>query len=362
MYRFSLPCKRSTNLAVRISDIAKKAGVAKTTVSLVLNRKRSQVRISQQTEQRVLAAARELNYQPSFAARALAQGKTRAIGVLVNSIDNNFYAGFFKYLNDACFQSGYSIFFTTSEFDPGRERRILESFLNRFADGLVITRTADQNVDLIQKISDMGIPIIIEGGIAPTPFPLVTVDEYKLAELAAEFIWSQGHRRILYFTAEQVKNESRVIHFFRRENFLTPWNRISSHLPIQAFATADPTHGGNELAEHLAAMNAQERPTAIVCSTDRLALSLIAGLRMRQIRVPDDISVLGCDDITEAADAPVPLTTLRQPVEKVAQAVWEMLETMLQNTPETKSNEPPPAVYIQPELIVRESTRPCACQ
>jgi DNA-binding LacI/PurR family transcriptional regulator len=183
-------------MPVKISDIAKKVGVAKTTVSLVLNRKRSQVRISKETERKILDAAKELNYSPSFAARALARGKTRTIGILVSSIDNNFYAAFFKYLNDVCYRSGYSVFITSSEFDLGRERRNLEFFLNRLADGVIITRSANQNDDLIQKIVDLGIPVILEGEMGPTPYPLVTIDEFKVAELAAEHIWSLGHRKI----------------------------------------------------------------------------------------------------------------------------------------------------------------------
>lgn len=344
-------------LAVKISDIAARAGVAKATVSLVLNRKRSQVRISKETEQRVLATAKEMNYQPSFAARALARGKTRTIGILVNSIDNNFYAEFFKYINDACYQSGYSVFFTTSEFDAARERRNLEFFLNRCVDGVVVTPSTSENDDLIQTLVDQGTPVILAGQMGPTTFPLVTIDEFKLAELAAEHIWSLGHRRVLYFSAENVKNDFRLVHFYRRQNFLKPWNRISGHSAIESFQTADPVHGGNELAECLAGMEVKDRPTAVVCSTDRLALSLMAGLRMHRMGVPEDISVLGCDDIAGAAEAAVPLTTLRQPMEKVAQVTWGLLEKKLQAGVSVEADEPPPAFFIPPELIVRESTR-----
>jgi DNA-binding LacI/PurR family transcriptional regulator len=344
-------------VAVRISDIAARVGVAKATVSLVLNKKRSQVRISRETERKIFETAKEMNYSPSFTARALARGKTRSIGILVNSINNNFYAEFFKYLNDACYKSGYSVFITSSEFDRGRERRNLEAFLNRCVDGVIINRTANQHDDLIQKLVDLGIHVIIEGEMGPVRFPLVTIDEFKLAELAAEHMWALGHRQILYFSAEDVRDESRPIHYYRRENFLVPWNRISGNLGVREFRTADPVNGGNDLAEYLASVRAEDRPTAVVCSTDRLALSLISGLRVHRIRVPEDISVLGCDDIPAAGEATVPLTTIRQPVEKVGEAIWALLEKKLREAPGVKPEETPAAIYIQPELIVRESTR-----
>jgi len=279
---------------------------------------------------------------------------------MVSSIENNFYAAFFRYLNDVCYQNGYSVFFTSSELDLDRERRNLEFFLNRSADAVIITRSLHQHDDLIQRISDQGIPVILDGEMGPTRFPLVTIDEFKVGELAAAHLWSLGHRIILYFTAEKTTNERRLVHFFRRQNFLVPWNRISGDRPIRNFQTADPTHGGNELAEYLTAMTPPDRPTAIVCSTDRLALSLVAGLRTHRIGVPEDISILGCDDISEAETAAVPLTTIRLPVEKMAQAIWTVLEKKLHVAPGAMREESQTAIYIEPELIVRESTRAIA--
>jgi LacI family transcriptional regulator len=107
-------------------------------------------------------------------------------------------------------------------------------------------------------------------------------------------------------------------------------------------------------------MSPEVRPTAVVCSTDRLALSLMAALRMHQIGVPEDVSVLGCDDIAAAAEAAVPLTTLRQPMQKVAEAIWELLEKKLQGGAEDSAGAPVPAIFIPPELIVRQSTRAIA--
>jgi len=343
-------------MAVRIGDIAKKAGVAKTTVSLVLNGKSSPVRISKNTERRILEAAKELNYSPSFSARALAKGKTNTIGILVGSINNNFYAEFFKYLNDACPQSGYSVFITSSEFDFDRERRILESFLNRCVDAVIINRTANMHDDLIQQLVSRGIHVVIEGEMGPIPFPLVSIDEFRVADLTAEHLWSLGHRNILYFSAEKVKDQSRIIHYHRRMNFLKSWNRLSASTPIQEFSTADPTHGGSELAEWLAMAPKSHRPTAIACATDRLALSLMSSLRMYPIRVPEDLSIIGCDDISAAAEAVIPLTTVRLPVEKVAQVIWGLLSDKLGISPAINAGGPVPQILVEPELMVREST------
>ncbi len=343
-------------MAVRLSDIAKKAGVAKATVSLVLNQKRSVVRISRETERKILDTAKAMNYSPSFTARALAQGKTRTIGILVGSINNNFYADFFKYLNDVCYQSGYSVFITSSEFDYGRERRILESFMNRCVDAVIINRTANMHDDLIQQLISRGMHVVIEGEMGPIPFPLVGIDEFMVADLAAEHLWSLGHRKLLYFSAEKIKDQSRIIHYYRRMNFLQSWNKVNPPVPFEAFSTADPVHGGNELADALARMPQEERPSAVVCSTDRLALSLISSLRTYPIRVPEDLSVIGCDDISAAGEAVIPLTTVRLPVEKVAQAIWGLLNKKLESSPAAAEEVPAPHILITPELVVRKST------
>jgi LacI family transcriptional regulator len=344
-----------------VLEIARRANVSQAAVSTVLNAaKSSTIGVSQKTRQKILRVAGEVGYVRNELARSLATGKTHTIGILVQSINNNFYAEFFKYLNDVCYNSGYSVFITNSEFDYGRERRNLESFLNRCVDAVIINRTANEHDDLIQMLIDRGIHVIIEGEMGPVGFPLVTIDEFKVAGLAAEYLWSLGHRKILYFSAEKVKDRSQLVHYYRRENFWGPWARISGGQAIQEFSTADPVHGGNDLAEYLTRMPAEARPTAVVCSTDRLALGLMSGLRVHRIRVPEDISVLGCDDIPAAAEAIIPLTTIRLPVEKVAQQIWGLLSRMLgisltSDTADTGGSAP--RILVEPELVVRDSVR-----
>src|SRR5512133_803161 len=107
------------------------------------------------------------------------------------------------------------------------------------------------------------------------------------------------HRNTLYFDAGKTGDSSVRIHTIRWQRFSEAWKNISEGAPLSRFQTADPTHGGNDLVEFLLKQSPDRRPTAVACSTDRLAISLVSTLRTHQIRIPEDISVIGCDDITE---------------------------------------------------------------
>ncbi len=342
-----------------ILEIARKANVSRAAAYAVLNStKPSTIGVSEEKRRRVLEVAKEFGYVRNELARSLVTGKTFTIGVLVHSLKNHFFTDFFTYLDDLCYQAEYSASFANSEFNPDREARHLRAFLARKVDALVIVRDPlHRNDDLLTQIARQGIPVITIGELADQTllYPNVTFDEALGDRLAAEHLWSQGHRKILYFSAGKTTESLSVIHHWRWENFSAAWNRLTGQQAYDHFQTADTIHGGNELGEYLAHLVAKDRPTAVACSTDRLAISLISALRVHNLSVPEDISVIGFDDIDAAAELSVPLTTVRLPTPKLARETWTLLQKIFQAPP--GPSDSPRCVIVEPELIVRQSIK-----
>jgi LacI family transcriptional regulator len=314
---------------------------------------RGNPRISPKTTSHILQIARELGYTPSHSAKALKSGKTNTIGVLVRSLKSHFYTDFFTALDDACYQDGYSVFITTSEFDHAREERNLRAFLSKQFDAVVIDRSSPGMYDdVLHQIIDQGIGVILIGEIdVPNlPYPVVGFDEIAVGRLAAEHLCSLGHRNILYFNAGKTLDNSARIHQIRRQNFTLAWQTITNQTDVPCFETDDPRHGGAELVKFLSHLPADHRPTAIICSTEPLAVSAASILHSQNIKIPDDISIISCDDV-EAAFVIPPLTTIRLPREKEAIGVWHLLQKLISGT-ETDTDR----IVIQPELVVRQST------
>jgi len=216
----------------------------------------------------------------------------------------------------------------------------------------------DRNDDILRQLIDQGIPVILMGevDVPDLEYPVVGFDEVKVGELAAEHLWSLGHRKVLYFDAGKTNDDSLRTHQVRRRNFLTAWTWLSGGQSPDFFQARDPMHGGNELAEHLGTIGKGELPTAVACSTDRLALSAMSALRLYRIGVPGDISVIGCDDIMAAEEAAVPLTTIRLPMAQLAKSLWTVLKRKIDATPDANDSKPD-RLIVQPELVIRESTR-----
>ena len=347
-----------------VLEIARKAHASRAAVYAALNggSRPSTIGVSPEKRERILAVARELGYTCNDLARSLATGKTHTLGVLVHSLKNNFYADLFIHLDDLCCQDGYSVFIANSEFDSAREARYLRAFHAKKVDALVIARDpAHRNNDLLEQLATAGIPVITLGEIstAHLPYPNVVFDEAQGDRLAAEHLWALGHRRVLHFNAGKVGDSSQAIQLLRRREFAKAWKTLGGRT-LQRFETADPLSGGNELAEFLIGRPRAAWPTAIVCSSDRLAIRAISALRSHRIMVPDDLSVIGFDDIDAAAEFVVPLTTIRLPTRTMAEGVWTLLSERLRapRSPHGKTASPPRQIVIAPELVVRQSTRP----
>jgi LacI family transcriptional regulator len=338
-----------------VQEVADKANVSRAAVYAVLNANRpTNIRISKEKAKQILRVADELGYVRNDLARSLSTGKTFTVGVSVVTLKTHFYTDFFTSLDDACYQDGYSVFIACSEYDLQRELRNLRAFQSKCVDAVVVSRRQPaDNDEALRQLAASGIAVVVLGevDVPELPFPAVGFDEPEVGRLVARHLWSLGHRRILYLDASRTRDGSLRIHQIRSGLFSQAWESLGGPKP-DVFSTADTVHGGAELAAHLLSRPAEERPTAVACSTDQLAISLISALRMAPIRVPQDLSVIGCDDIDTASEAAVPLTTICLPTEQMAEGAWMLILGRLRASAKKK----PERIVIAPELILREST------
>lgn len=348
----SKPRKPPTMVAV-----AEHAGVSRAAVYAVLSgdREKHNIGVGDEKRERILRSAQELGYVRNQAARALVSGKTHSIGVLVQGLRTRFFTDFFTVLDDICFANGYTVSISSSDFDITREARHLEMMLSYRMDGVILALCdPPNNIELLGRIREAGIPVILLGTEhLNLNFPLVSFQATDIVQMMAQQFITLGHERVAFFGAGDALDNSRSMHQFRMDAFHAVWKKLTGHEALQ-FTTSDTDYGGVAVAEKIAAMPAHKRPTAVACSTDTLALGLIHGLLSQGLEVPGDVSVLGCDDIPEARQHVVPLSTVRLPTDQLAEAAWDMLGKALRGELTLNDN---PRVLIKPQMIIRASTR-----
>src|SRR4051812_6617694 len=332
-----------------ITDVARQAGVSKATVSAVINDSDS---VKGSTRDRVLAAIDVLNYRPSQVTRGGAR-KTKSIGLLIKEIDNPYYAEVVLGARTHANEQGYTLLVASSEGEYEAERRAVELLQSKEVEGLIATPVLDENADLSHffELKRRNFPFVLLEGVRGVPASLVDVDNREASRKAVEFLIKQGHTRIVHFAGPKYSMHSEE----RLEGVRRAYS--ASHLmftedgAIEAGAHLD---GGYRAALSLfRKRNAAQRPTAVTCYNDLVAIGVCRALQELKLRIPDDVSVIGFDDIPLLEYLPVPLTTVRMP----KAAMGETAARMLIRHIESKTVIPPQKVLLESELVIRQSTR-----
>lgn len=290
--------------SVTIGDVAARAGVSTATVSRVLSG-RSRGRSG--TRERVLEAVSALDYRPSDIARSLKRQATRTLGLLVTDIQNPYFPQLVRAIEDRAHASGYALLLCNGADDPEREAAYLESLAARRVDGLVIaaSRLTRRHARALEALRA---PTVLVNCESPNGgWPSAMSDNRTGGRLAAEHLLGMGHRHLGLVT---VAGEDAA-----RERELGVRDAIGSARPawpLHVVTGAAGVFAGEASVTRLLADHPEV--TGIVCYNDALALGVLRGVRAATRRVPDDISVVGFDDIDLAAFAEPPLTTIRQDI------------------------------------------------
>ncbi|AEB11430.1 LacI family DNA-binding transcriptional regulator [Marinithermus hydrothermalis] len=319
---------------VTIYEVAQEAGVSVATVSRVLN----SGRVAPETRRRVLEAMDRLGYLPNTLARSLATGTSRAVGVIIPDAAGPLYGRMLRGVGDALEAAGYTYITGTSARDPDREARMLRDLGARKVDAVVLIGSSLDG-SALRALGAALPPVVLverEGGGAGAP--AVTVDNEGAAYAATRYLIARGHTRIAHVRGPRRAGQERYAGYRRalREAGLAEGPVVSGDF--------------SELGGYRAMRALLERPgfTAVFLANDRMALGAYKALREAGVRVPEEVSVVGFDDLVFAAYLDPPLTTLRQPAYELGRAAAKAVLACLDGAV-------PANVVLSCELVPRAS-------
>jgi len=327
-----------------IKEVARQAGVSLGTVSNVLNRPEV---VAERTRQRVLDAIKDLGYVRNDSARQLRAGRSRTVAIVVLNVANPFFTDVVRGAEEAIEAAGAVAVVCNSGENAARERRHLDLLEQQRVQGVLITPVDNGRDSQLTNLIRRGIPVVlVDRGSGQRDRCSVAVDDVLGGRIAGEHFKEQGHERVAFaggpMSIAQVSD--------RRKGF-TAALRDAAHVRTVLTPTltvAAGRHAGAQIADLAVA----DRPTAVFCANDLLALGVLQEMTLRRIRVPRDMAILGYDDIDFAAAAAVPLSSVRQPREQLGRAAAELLLEEA-NRPDRHEHR---HVVFEPELVVREST------
>lgn len=325
-----------------IKDIARAASVSHSTVSRAL---RDSPMVGRETADRIRRIAQESGYRASAVARSLATSRTRTIGVVVTSIADPFAAEVVSGIEEAADTQGYSVILADSNADPEREVRVVTALQERRVDGIVVTssRVGALYVPLLAR---MRVPIVLVNNQHPSEFVhSIMIGNREAALAAVNHLVALGHRRIAYL-GDRFGHQSDTERFAGYREALEQADLPFT--PELVMHGDGKLEGGEQAICRLLSLAA--RPTAVFCYNDMSAVGALAGIRARGLRIPDDISVVGFDDLPIARYTWPPLTTVRQPKRQMGRLA---VERLLKPSNGIEENTTVPG-----ELIVRASTAP----
>ncbi|MFB9376523.1 LacI family DNA-binding transcriptional regulator [Kineococcus gynurae] len=332
---------------VGIKDVAREAGVSVGTVSNVLNRPD---KVTPAVREQVEATIRRLGYVRNESARQLRAGSSRTIALVVLDVANPFFADVISGAEEAAEDVGALVVVANSAGDPGREARHLARLEAQQVMGVLLSPVRTQTSEEVDGIDLRSTPVVlVDRGTASSRAPSVAVDDVRGGELAGAHLRARGHTSIAFVGGPEHLAQVRdrlaglrlAAHGGARVEVLTVPDlsiRAGSAAAAQLFATWPGREG---------------RPTAVFCANDLLALGVLNECIRRGVRVPDDLAIVGYDDISFAGTAAVPLTSVRQPREQLGRTAVELLLETVADPGGGRRRH----VLFTPDLVERESSR-----
>jgi LacI family transcriptional regulator len=345
-------------MAAGMKDVASLAGVAVGTVSNVLNHPDL---VRPLTRARVEAAMEELGFIPNGSARQLRAGRSRCLGLVVLDVTNPFFTEVARGVEDYAQAAGYAVILCNSDEAHDKERQYLRVLEEQRVRGILITPVHGRSPEL-RRIRDRGTPVVLLDRPGSAAQCSVAVDDRRGGEIAVTYLLGLGHRSIALVngpTAIRQCADRRWGAYRAVEQAGLDPGQVLTEVPVPAMnprggaaAAGDLLHGEHgEHGEH-AERGRQGKPTAVFCTNDMLALGLLRGLSQAGVSVPGDLAVVGYDDIEFAADAAVPLTSVRQPKYQLGRAAAELLLDEADRPAEHEHRR----IVFTPELVVRASS------
>ncbi|SFA74117.1 transcriptional regulator, LacI family [Poseidonocella pacifica] len=339
-----------------IKDVAKKAGVSVSTVSNVINGRHA--KMGARTLRRVQDAITELNYTPNSVARQLKSGHTKTLGLVVPSVANPFWGNVSQLIEKAALKRGYQVLICNAERDPQLEATYMNSLYGSSVRGTILG-SSPVSFDHLREHSEKGMHIAAfdrtTQGAQGVVSCSVSVDQALGARLATRHLIGLGHKRIAFISGP-IGTSSRIARLegmrseLEKDGLILEDDMIWLGPNACGFGDSHAAELGRTAAREL--LTQDNPPTALFAVNDMYAIGACSGARELGYRVPDDLSVVGFDDIIMSKVMEPPLTTVRQPADQMA----ELIVANLIHTLEDEDGAEDPHVILRPELIVRNST------
>ncbi|MDH2927071.1 HTH-type transcriptional repressor PurR [Lonepinella koalarum] len=328
-----------------IKDVAKMAGVSTTTVSHVINNTRH---VAQETKQAVMDAIQQLCYSPSAVARSLKINTTKSIGMIVTTSESPYFAEIIQAVESHCYRQGYSLFLCNTQNDAEKIKNHLEMLAKKRVDGILImcAEYLQESLDLFNNFRELPM-VVMEWGIQHSNNDIILDNSFNGGYLAAQHLIENGHQKIGIIAGELSKTTAQTrFQGFEKAIFDAGLTLNPNWIQEGFFEPED----GYECMNKILAQ--AELPTAVFCCNDVMALGAISAITEKGLRVPDDISIIGYDNIHSSRFYAPPLTTIHQSKARLGERALKLLLDRIHH----KNNEKE-TIELYPELIVRKSVR-----
>ena len=340
-----------------IRDVAQLAGVSVATASRVLNDSGYPVR--QQLRQRVREAAETLEYTPNLMAKSLRKEICRDIALIVPNISNPFYLQAVLGVGEALSAGDYNMIFCNTMHDPEREQSFLRQLYERQVKGVILSSVAEGTAELVQKFMQRGMKfVLLDQMLSDVESPGIHYDSRAGARMAVEHLLSCGHRKIAFATTSLVRFTRTEIYKGYQEAMTAAGIGCLPELLYEC--TINKTGRGSDYELNIGRQIGKQflddgcPATGVLCINDMVAIGLIQTLVQGGIRVPEDVSVIGFDDIPIAGAILPPLTTVHYP----AQEIGRLAAIMLLDSIENNEDQTALTMSLTPKLILRDSVAP----
>ncbi|MDR3718356.1 MAG: LacI family DNA-binding transcriptional regulator [Bryobacteraceae bacterium] len=327
-----------------LEDVARRARVSTATVSRVLN---GVDVVKPTTRARVMKAVSELKYHPNLHARSLAGGRNKTLGVIVSNLENPFFLDVYRSLEADCHDHGFEVLVANTDYRAEQLVASIRLMIGRRVAGLAVIVSEMENV-LVQELIDSEIPVVFyDVGPSTRNITNIRVNYRKGVERVVDYLMALGHRKLAFVghhsSLGPINERYRAV--------LDVLARMAPDAEIREAADTDSLEGGRQAARSI--LSSGYAPTAIICVNDLMAVGVLKELRESGLRVPEDVSVTGFDNIGLSEFCCPSLTTVHIPRDRIGHILFSIL------SPEEKDSAGEgKEIVIDPEFMVRESTGP----
>lgn len=330
---------------VTIKDLARELNLSVTTISRVLNNKPD---VSEETKKRVKQAIERMGYNPNTVARGLVLKKTNSIGLIIPDINNPFFPEIIKGVERTAKKLGYSLILCNTDNDKNEEKESIALLRSKQVDGIILSLSRN-NKEVLKELEKMNFPVVqIDRRIKDSIYPAVTIDNKKSAYIATEYLIKHGHRKIAHITGDLQTDTA----LDRLEGFKTALHNYDLPCREEWILEGDYSkESGRELMEKI--IKLKDRPTALFFANDLMAFGAYETIYKHNLRIPEDFSIVGHDNLEITSFVRPGLTTMDQPKYRLGQIAAEKLIAMI----EKKNNNTFENVILKNAIIVRDSIK-----